>query len=233
MDQPCSYGDLRECLQGIARVNRLFRAYRPTLDWLDGMFPVGVRQAHPVHILDVGCGYGDMLRRIDRWAGGRGLAVRLTGIDLNPDAVRVAREASVRGTITFVEGDAMDFAPPEGVDVVVSSLLTHHLEDCEVVRFLRWMEGTARLGWFVNDLHRQEVPYRLFALLARCTSWHPFVKHDGPVSILRSFRREDWETLCDAAEVPRGGYAFSEHRPARLCVGRVRQVLGNGFGCHL
>ena len=84
------------------------------------------------------------------------------------------------------------------------------------------MERTSRLGWFINDLHRQAVPYHAFRLLSRFTRWHPFVKHDGPVSILRSFRREEWVSLCRAAALPEKSYLVREYRPARLCVARLR-----------
>ncbi len=221
MDEPCSYEDLRACLRDIARVNQLTLAYRPTLDWLESLrkiAPLG----QPIHIVDVGCGYGDALRRIVRWAIKRNFPVRLTGIDLNLDAIRAAREATdPRAGITFVAGDTYTWQPPEPIDVVISSLLTHHLEDREIVEFLVWMERTARLGWFINDLHRERVPYELFRLMARLTNWHPFVKHDGPVSILRSFRPADWERLCAAAVIPPETYTLGAYRPARLCVSRV------------
>ena len=41
------------------------------------------------------------------------------------------------------------------IDFVVSSLFTHHLSDAMIVRFLRWMEATARRGWLIYDLQRQ------------------------------------------------------------------------------
>lgn len=217
MDGACSFEELRACLRSIASVNRVTRAYAPTLGWLERVVaghPVGA-----VHVVDVGCGYGDGLRRIARWARERGVEVRLTGIDLNGDAVRAAREASAGDGIEYVAGDAYGFQGR--VDVALSSLVTHHMEEAEIVRFLRWMEGTARVGWFVNDLHRQTVPYHVFRMAARFTGWHRFAKHDGPVSILRSFRREDWVRMCAGAGVK--GYGIEEWRPARLCVGRVKE----------
>lgn len=222
MDQPCSFEDLRDCLRDIAKVNRLTFAYRPTLAWLDEV--CGERKGgDPLHIVDVGCGYGDGLRRIHQWARERGVAVRLTGIDLNPDAIRAARTVTPQDAgIELLVGNAYTWQPESPVDIVLSSLLTHHLEDAEVVAFLRWMEVTARVGWFVNDLHREEMPYRLFRLLAACTTWHPFVKHDGPVSILRSFRSEDWTRLCAEAGLPSEAYAVRGYRPARLCVSRIK-----------
>ena len=162
MDGPCAFEELRACLQSIARVNRWTRAYYPTLRWLDHLYGVLPRQARPVHIVDVGCGYGDLLRRIHLWAADRKLPVKLTGIDLNANAIRAAREVTLPGTATFLAGNAYDFKPEEGIDIVVSSLMTHHLEDAEIVTFLDWMESTARLGWFINDLHRERIPYYFY-----------------------------------------------------------------------
>ena len=124
--------------------------------------------------------------------------------------------------MTFLAGDAYAFEPPVRIDLVVSSLMTHHLQDAEIVKFLAWMEATARLGWFVNDLHRQAIPYHLFKAASRLTRWHPFVKHDGPVSILRSFRQEDWRRMCGAAGLAESEYLIREYWPARLCVARLR-----------
>jgi SAM-dependent methyltransferase len=216
------YEELRGCLRDIARVNRLTRAYAPTVRWLDYFYARLPLQQSPIHVVDVGCGYGDMLRRIRRWAEDRGLPVTLTGIDLNPDAIRAAREATIPGAVTFLAGNAFDFDPPEGIDLVISSLLTHHLESAEIVDFLHWMESVARFGWFINDLHRQPIPYHAFRLISRFTNWHPFVKHDGPVSILRSFRRQDWLALLKSAAIPQSEVLISEYRPARLCVARLR-----------
>jgi SAM-dependent methyltransferase len=223
MDQPCSYEELRACLRDIARVNRLTFAYRPTIAWIKQLIAPHPKSAEPLRILDVGCGYGDTLRRIDAWAAQHGYAVTLKGIDLNPNAIRAAKEAtpSVQN-IEWVVGDALSDATTGKIDIVVCSLLTHHLTDKQIVQFLGWMERTARRGWFINDLHRRPIPYHLFRLLARFTNWHPFVKNDGPISIRRSFIAEDWQVLCAAAKLDAKTVSIKEYRPARLCVGRIK-----------
>jgi SAM-dependent methyltransferase len=223
MDQPCSYEELRACLHDIARVNRLTLAYRPTISWIEELVAAHPVSAGPLRVVDVGCGDGDTLRRIDAWAMRRGISVALTGIDLNPDAVRAAKEATPPvQNIEWVVGDALSDAMTGEVDVIVSSLLTHHLTDAQIVPFLQWMESKAQCGWFINDLHRRPVPYHLFRLLARFTNWHPFVKYDGPVSIRRSFVVEDWRSLCSDAGLAAESVSIREYRPARLCVGRMK-----------
>ena len=227
MDQPCSYEELRGCLHDIARVNRLTFAYRPTISWMEELVAAHPSPATPLRVVDVGCGDGDMLRRIDAWAAKRGVPVALTGIDLNPDAIRAAREATppaqrIDQQIEWIVGDALSNAAIGDIDVVICSLLTHHLTDPQIVQFLQWTERTARCGWFVNDLHRKAVPYHLFRLWARFTNWHPFVKNDGAVSIRRSFVVEDWKRLCAAAGLDAKTVSIKEYRPARLCVGRIK-----------
>jgi SAM-dependent methyltransferase len=218
MDGNCSYDDFRGCLRSLEQVNRWLLGYRPTIAWLKSL-PHGLPA--PVHILDVGSGGGDLLRQIAGWARRRGIAVQLTGIDLNPYAARAAAESTPKDlSISWVTGDALAYRPEKPVDIVVSSLTAHHLEDEEVVGLLRWMEATAQLGWFINDLERSARSSRMFGWMGGIVGWHRFVRHDGPVSFRRAFRQEDWVRLLAAAEVPRETATIESWRPGRLCVGR-------------
>jgi SAM-dependent methyltransferase len=218
MDGDCTYEEFRDCLRSLQQVNRWFLGYRPTLDWLKRL-PRRLR--NPVHILDVGSGGGDLLRQIAGWAQRRSIAVQLTGIDLNPYAARAAAESTPKELgITWVTGDALVYRPEKPVDIIVSSLTAHHLEDEEIITLLRWMEATAQLGWFINDLERSERSCRMFGWAAGVVRWHRFVRHDGPVSFRRALREEDWVRLLPTAEVPRDAVTVEHWRPGRLCVGR-------------
>src|ERR1700683_2160760 len=201
MDGDCSYEDFRGCLGSLEQINRWLLGYRPTLAWLKRL-PPGLVDS--VHIVDVGCGGGDLLRQISAWTRRRGIAVELTGIDLNPYAARAAAESTPKELgIAWVTGDALEYRPQKPVDIAVSSLMAHHLEDEGVIALLRWMETTAEAGWFINDLERSEWSCRMFGWVVGMVEWHPFVRHDGPVSFRRSFREEDWVRLLAAADVPR------------------------------
>jgi SAM-dependent methyltransferase len=222
MDEPCSREELRACLRDLARVNRLTLGYRPLLDWLDKMPgpPAG-----PLRVLDVGCGYGDGLRRVARWARARGVTVELTGLDINPDTVDIAAEAgrredNIEWSIEWVCADVFAYAPRKPIHLVVSSLFTHHLQEADVVRFLAWMERHAALGWFVNDLSRSAIPYRIFHIFSKLAGLHRFVQHDGPVSIARSFLPEDWRRMCFAAGLGADDVSIRGYWPARLCAAR-------------
>lgn len=220
MDGPdVDFETFRGCLADLAKVNVLTLAHRPTLAFLarlhrDGLWP----NDRPLMILDVGSGYGDMLRAINRWARKRGLEVRLTGLDRNPWSERSAERVLGSAGIAWVTQDLFDYRG--GADVVVSSLFAHHLDDASLVRFIEWQEANARIGWFINDLLRNRFSYYGFALLARLMLWHPFVRHDGPVSIRRAFRPADWRRLLAHASARQA--VIEPWFPFRLCVSRMR-----------
>lgn len=221
MDEPCGREVMRACLQDLARVNRWFLGYRPILDWLSGI--KDAERHKPLRILDVGCGYGDGLRRIEDWARERNMAVELTGIDLNPETIAIATEASARDSrIRWRTANVFQYEMQRPVHLVISSLFTHHLADEDVVRFVRWMEGNATVGWFINDLSRAPIPYYLFRWFSKAAGLHPFVQHDGPVSFLRAFIADDWRRLCSSAGMSQDEVEILAYKPARLCVSRRR-----------
>ena len=223
MDGPCSYEELRHCLRDLAVVNRMTGAHRPIMEWLERVANARSAGDHPLRIVDVGCGYGDMLRRIERWAARRGVAVKLIGVDVNANAIRAAREATPPDSgIEWINGDVYCCAAAADADVVATTGVLHHLAEAEIVRFLRWADETARVGWFIVDLHRKPVPYHVFSVMMRCGWWHRFIRPDGLRSIRRSFLAEDWRRMCAAAGLDLATVEIREHRPARLCVSRLK-----------
>ena len=200
----------------LAKVNTVTMAARPTLAFLDRIEPGDA----PLRILDVGFGDGDMLRRIARWAAAKGRAVELVGIDLNPrSAVAAERHTLADLRIRYVTGDYAGLAG-QNWDVVISSLVAHHMSHEQLVAFLRFMESQSRRGWFVNDLHRHHFAYRGYPLLARIAGWHRIVRLDGTLSIARSYRPSEWPSLLAEAGIDRA--RVFRVFPFRLCVERLR-----------
>jgi SAM-dependent methyltransferase len=200
----------------LAKVNVVTMARRPTLSFVRRA--LGERKRFK--LLDVGFGDGDMLRTIARWAAKRGVRAELVGVDLNPRSELAAKEHTPPGMpIRWVTGDYADFAA-QGWDMVISSLVAHHMTHDQLVAFLRFMDRESAMGWLVNDLHRHGFAHWGFPVLARVFGWHRIVRLDGTLSIARSYRPGEWppilaEAGISAARVYR---AF----PFRLCVERLR-----------
>jgi SAM-dependent methyltransferase len=218
------FATFRDCLVDLARVNTLTLAFRSTLQFFDRLAKTGrLPRDRAAIIVDVGSGFGDTLRVIDHWAKRRGIQVDLTGVDRNPWSTRAATEATGRDrAIRFVTADVFGFQPPRGVDIIISSLFAHHLDEDALARFVSWMETNAEVGWFVNDLHRHPLPFHLFRVFSRAMRIHRFVQHDGPVSIARAFDTADWRRTFAAAGIPAAAVKVQRVFPFRLCVSRVR-----------
>ena len=217
-----SLDDYRACLKDLATVNVVTMTHGPVLKWLDH----ATRHLTPdgrVTILDVGYGYGDLLRRIHAWSRRRGRPVNLIGVDLNPMSEPIARAATPADVlIDFRTGNVFDFRPEQPIDFIICSQTTHHMSDREVAGFVRWMERTAARGWFIADLYRHPIPFHFFRALSWAARWHRFVRHDGPISIARSFRRKDWERILAAAGLEPGAARIRWYPSFRLCVSRLK-----------
>lgn len=203
-------------LHDLAQVNSVTLARRPTLNFLSRL----ASQATPLRILDVGFGDGDMLRTIARWAARRSVPVELTGIDLNPRSISAATDQTPPELgIRYLTGDYQSLAN-EGWDVILSSLVAHHMTHAQLIGFLRFMDAHAKRGWFINDLHRHGFAWLGYPLLARLAGWHRIVREDGQLSIARSYRPQEWPPLLTAAQVEQARVfrAF----PFRLCVEMIR-----------
>ena len=206
------FEEFHHCLQSLETINHLTLAYRPTLNWLGEALRGG-----EACILDAGCGGGDMLRRIEGRARRRNWTVSLIGVDRNPWSKRSASLASPDTSIRYETQDIFHFDPRRQVDIIVCSLFTHHLDDEQLLRFLRWIDARARRGWFINDLHRHPIPYYFIKAATRVFSRNRLIRHDAAVSVARAFSAADWRDSLQRAGL-RGPVRVQRFFPFRLCV---------------
>jgi ubiquinone/menaquinone biosynthesis C-methylase UbiE len=124
--------------------------------------------------LEVGCGSGAFTRLL------AGRARRVTGVDLSPQMLRVARQRSAPdGHVEYVLGDIMQLElPREGYDCVVSIATLHHLP---LDQALRRMKSLLKPGGVlvIHDLVGED------GLVDRCLSMLAM-----PVSVAARF----WKT---------------------------------------
>jgi SAM-dependent methyltransferase len=218
---PVDLGTLEACLRDLERINRWTRSYALTLRWLDRV--LAQHGSRRLLLVDVGCGYGDMLRRIAAWGQRRGVRLDLVGIDRNPHAaIAAGRATPPDAPIRYLTTDVFDLPDEPRPDLVISALFAHHLDDQQLIRFVRWMESRSRLGWLINDLHRHVLAYRVARRAPELLRMSPLVRHDAAVSVARAFERRDWQLFLHQAELGEPPPTVTWHFPFRYAVSRIK-----------
>ncbi len=153
------------------------------------------------HIVDLGCGSGDLLRYIAKWARANQYKVRLTGVDINPDAIKYLEEhSSGYPEIAGITGDYKNYLKNcVDLDVVHCSLFCHHLNNDELHDLFMLIKINVNEGFVINDLHRNPIAYYGVWLITRILNGSSLSKHDGPVSVIRAFKRRELEKLLHHA----------------------------------
>lgn len=202
LDQPnIPAADLHRNMAELDTINRLLGGHEATLSGLKQLITDPTRT---YTLVDVGCGGGDMLRIIHRWAMKRGLKLRLIGVDVEPHIIDYAQQHTPADLgITFLVADYRDL-PRLNIeaDVLITSLFLHHLFSDEPQQLVADMHRLARVGWVINDLHRHPLAYHSIKWLTRLFSNSYLVKHDAPLSVARGFNKAELQEICRAAGAP-------------------------------
>ncbi len=193
---------LRQNLDELETINTWLGGYDPVksgLALLKNDFPTN----RPFTLADVGCGGGDTLRVIARWATRQKLPADLVGIDANAFMIAYATEKCLPWpAISFQQQDIFaETFRQQRFDVLTCSLFCHHFSDEALIEMLRQLAQQARIGVVVNDLHRHPLAYFSIKWLTRLFGGSYLVQHDAPLSVARAFRRADLEALCRKAGV--------------------------------
>ena len=153
-----------------------------------------------ISVCEIGCGGGDNLLAIQRWCHSKKIGLKITGIDINPDCIRIAREKFHDPDACLLTSDFqwVEFGDQKP-DIIFASLFCHHFTHEELLTVLQWIHRNSGLGWFINDLHRHPIAYHAIRLLTSVFSRSYLVKNDAPLSVLRGFRRIELEKLLRAS----------------------------------
>ncbi|MBI3271278.1 MAG: methyltransferase domain-containing protein [Planctomycetes bacterium] len=213
------YAELAETLRDIRDVNRFLGGTTILLRTLSPL--LGETPVRPIRVLDVGTGSADIPAAIAAWGRGRGVPIRVTGLDLGADTLRFAKECN-RGEpdVSLVRANALRLPFPNGsFHFVTASLFTHHLPFDAFAALLREMDRVSSRGLVVNDLVRAWVPWVTIILLTRLFARSRVTCYDAPVSVLKGFTRREIESIRARAGLP--GLRLQFCFPYRFClVGR-------------
>ena len=200
LDGAVATQELAASLADIDRLNSWFGGYALSLRAIRRL-AAEVPRARPLRVIDVGGGTAAFAVRVVRWARRSGRDIRVVVVDRDPTSLRLARAAVVaHPEILLVCADAAALPCRErAVDIVTSALTLHHLEPAQAAAGLREMTAAARIGVVVNDLLRRRLSLGLVWLVTRLLGCHPISRHDGPLSVRRSYSRDELRALAEKA----------------------------------
>ena len=193
--------ELRQNLYELEVINNWLGGHQVVLDALNKL--IARQAAQPLRIADIGCGGGDTLQSIARWARRKKITVELTGVDANDFMVQYARqrcraypEISVEQHDVFSETFAQ-----QPYDIAVCSLFCHHFTDGQLVRLFGQLYRQAQLGVIINDLHRHWLAYYSIKYITMIFPSSQLVRNDAPLSVWRAFKRSELQELVLQAGV--------------------------------
>ncbi|ANE50497.1 methyltransferase domain-containing protein [Flavisolibacter tropicus] len=188
---------IRQNMAELDTINHLLGGHRITLKGVQLLVANHTKQNW--NIVEIGCGGGDNLRVIKKWAAKNHIDVTLAGIDINKECVEYAKQNVANQGIQFLVSDYRDVQFDQKPDIIFSSLFSHHFKDDELVDQLKWMNANSQKGFFINDLQRHPVAYYSIKLLTQLFSKSYLVKNDAPISVMRGFHKEEWRRLLKKA----------------------------------
>ncbi|WP_345954502.1 methyltransferase domain-containing protein [Mucilaginibacter sp. PAMB04168] len=190
--------ELDPVLKGLGNLNAWFGGHKTLIKALQ-QFPVQAGN----HLSDWGCGGGDALKAIAAWAKKQQVPLHLTGVDAAPAAIAFAeKETAAYNNINYLQTEVMSNELTENqFDVVVSSLFTHHFEDDAWIALVKKMLSCARRGIIITDLHRHWLLYYSLKAIFAFIIPNPMMRHDGPLSVKRSFKKQELVQLLAKAGI--------------------------------
>jgi 2-polyprenyl-3-methyl-5-hydroxy-6-metoxy-1,4-benzoquinol methylase len=183
---------LTEALDKIAQINQLLGGNKLTLKGVEKLLKKNP-DSKLITIVDVGCGNGDMLRKLADFGYQNNLNLELIGIDANKFTVNYAADLSKGySNIAYRCEDIFDKSFSElKYDIVLCTLTLHHFKNDEIVKLLGLFNKNSKFGFVVNDLQRSIIAYRLFQALCFVFRLNDMSREDGLTSILRGFKKEE------------------------------------------
>jgi 2-polyprenyl-3-methyl-5-hydroxy-6-metoxy-1,4-benzoquinol methylase len=180
-------------LDQIASINKWLGGNKLTIDGIKILLENKTKN-ETIKIVDLGCGNGDMLRKVAEFGKKNSFQFELLGIDANQATIDYANELSVNyPEITYKKEDVLSNEfETESYDIALCTLFLHHFEDAVALNFIQNLAKKAKFGIVINDLHRHRLAYYLFKVVT-LFSTNQMAKKDGLLSILKGFKRKDIE----------------------------------------
>ena len=196
-DPSVPFEDWEVCLKELNTINTLLGGHSITLKGINHF----IRSSNDkLTIVEIGCGGGDNLKAIHKWNRGRH-NIKYIGVDLNQACIEFAKKNCVDLPASFITSDYRTALFDAKPDIIFSSLFCHHFSDQHLASMLSWLKKNSSRGFFINDLQRHPLAFHSISLLTHGFSDSYLVKNDAPISVLRGFKKKEWEQLFITAGI--------------------------------
>jgi 2-polyprenyl-3-methyl-5-hydroxy-6-metoxy-1,4-benzoquinol methylase len=181
-----------ECLKKLFLVNKLLGFFRSTKKMLKQLSKTS-------SLLDIGCGDGLFILHLSQ----KFPQMQMLGIDISASAIHAADQslklwqksnAGMHVSFKLQERPELNLSE-NSVDIILATLVCHHLSDEELIIFLKQIYLAATKTVIINDLHRHSIAYWLYSLISPLLFRNRLITHDGLISIERGFTRVEWKLL--------------------------------------
>lgn len=201
MDDLQISSEIGQTLKELDVINRRLGGNKVTINALEKIYR---RENFPqqITIADLGCGGGDILITIAKWAQKKGIKAELYGIDANPNIIEFAKDHSKNyPEISYKVVNIFSKAfQTQKYDIITCSLFTHHFTNNELVQLFSQVKQQCKY-FIVNDLHRHPFAFYSIKFLTQLFSKSVMVRNDAPISVLRGFIRKELEDILKASDI--------------------------------
>jgi hypothetical protein len=200
--------ELDKTLRDLDNINKWLGGNKITLEGVKNIVENQPKTSE-IHIADLGCGNGAVLREIARWGRKNNYKLKLTGIDANTHAIAIGEKMTAGFqeieflALNIFSGDFKNFH----CDIILCTLTLHHFKNHEVLALLNLFNQQSRLGVVINDLHRSKLAYRLFQAFSAVFINNEIARKDGLISILRGFKKEELQDF--AGKIPKTNHQIT------------------------
>jgi 2-polyprenyl-3-methyl-5-hydroxy-6-metoxy-1,4-benzoquinol methylase len=198
-----------DCLEKLGAVGRWLGGDRATKKAFSSV--------HAHSILDVGCGGGFTAKLLSK----KFKKSTVLGIDMSRKAIDfcLKRHPNDNSKLRFEYHENKGITlKPKSVDVITSTLVCHHMDDSELVDFLKQAQQVAKKEVIINDLHRHPLAYFFYYLTAPLLFKNRLISQDGLLSIKRAFIKSDWQNYLKQADISPENYQITWYFPFRYIV---------------
>jgi len=195
MDRPDADPELlSNTYSQFSRINKLLSGWKKI--YSDFIKPEIIKNNRRASILDIGCGGGDIIRVLSNLSSKNGFDVTFTGIDPDERSIHFLMKQNWPEGFDFHPKTAEDLVSEnQTFDIVISNHLLHHLTNSQVAGMCRTAEKLAKKIVLFSDIERSNLGYLSFQLAAPLLFSKSYIVKDGLISIKKSFRKEELESL--------------------------------------